>query len=347
MVIGSQVDFSQRRGIFFRMLNHSLLSDVNLEQEVRANLGLFVAGPTMEQIWNDIVEKIAPNDYPTFIYGETGTGKRLMARAIHQLSPRASGPFVTVDCGALEGNLAGTQLFGYEKGSFTGADQRGKNGFFQQANKGSIFFDEIGNLPLALQPLLLRVLEDGTFIRLGRSVEERVDARPIFATNDNLAAKVARGEFRKDLLFRLADLQVRLPPLRDTEGFIPELLQHFLMASRKTQSGLGISDDALDMLCRYAWPGNVREMRAVIRRLRIMVGSHLITRADVVRYLFFEEGVEPESFPRFDTYKRDYLVRLLQHTGHNVKEAARISGIARSTLHQLISKYDISRTLKP
>ncbi|HKA90054.1 MAG TPA: sigma 54-interacting transcriptional regulator [Haliangiales bacterium] len=228
------------------------------------------------------LEKVSPSELTVLITGETGTGKELIARGVHNASPRRQKPFVVLDCGAIPRDLIESTLFGHEKGSFTGAIGQHR-GCFEQATGGTIFLDEIGELDLALQPKLLRVLEQREIKRVGGDRTIKVDVRVLAATNRDLRAMVNAGTFREDLYFRLSVIYVELPPIRERREDIPELAQHFLreVASRRGVS-LSLSPDAVQALLGHSFPGNVRELRNVVERAASLASSPVITRADLV-----------------------------------------------------------------
>ncbi len=236
---------------------------------------------TMREIFATL-EKVGPSDLTVLITGETGTGKELIARGVHNASPRRQKPFVVLDCGAIPRDLIESTLFGHEKGSFTGAVGQHR-GCFEQAHGGTIFLDEIGELDLSLQPKLLRVLEQREIKRVGGDRTVKVDVRVLAATNRDLRAMVNAGTFREDLYFRLSVINVELPPLRERREDVPQLAQHFLreVAGRRGLS-LSLGQDAVAALVSHAWPGNVRELRNVVERAASLSGGPVITRADLV-----------------------------------------------------------------
>jgi len=223
--------------------------------------------PPMREVW-ELVSTFAPSDVTILLEGETGTGKEVFARTIHNLSPRKSGPFVIIDCGALPESLIESEIFGYEKGAFTGASSR-KPGKFELASGGTLFLDEVGNLPLSAQPKLLRILEEGSVYPVGNRTPQGmpIDVRIVAASNISLIKAVEKGEFRPDLYYRLSSVSIRLPGLSERTGDIPLLARYFfnLYSERYGKKGEGISEEAMRALERYEWPGNVRELENVIK----------------------------------------------------------------------------------
>jgi transcriptional regulator with GAF, ATPase, and Fis domain len=220
------------------------------------------------------IDLVAPSDIPVLVLGETGSGKEVVARAIHKRSRRVSGPFLRVNCGAIPPELVDSELFGHERGSFTGAVGT-RQGWFERANGGTLFLDECGELPLSVQVRLLRILQDGTFERVGGERHLHADVRIVAATHRDLHAMVAAGRFREDLWYRIAVFPIRLPPLRDRRDDIPQLAAHFALraAKRLGTAPLVPSGDDLALLVNYPWPGNVRELAAVIERAAILGGG--------------------------------------------------------------------------
>jgi transcriptional regulator with GAF, ATPase, and Fis domain len=252
---------ADNRSLLSRLGRHDIVDSI-----VGAETGL---RPVMEQI-----ELVARSDVPVLVLGETGSGKEVVARAIHTRSRRASGPFLRVNCGAIPPELVDSELFGHEKGSFTGAVGV-RRGWFERADAGTLFLDEVGELPLAAQVRLLRILQDGTFERVGGERSLHVDVRIVAATHRDLAALVADGGFREDLWYRIAVFPIRLPPLRERPEDIPSLAAHFALraAKRLGMPPLVPAPEDLDLLVSYPWPGNVRELAAVIERAGILGGG--------------------------------------------------------------------------
>jgi DNA-binding NtrC family response regulator len=299
------------------------------------------ASPAMRELFSGI-RKVAPVSAPVLITGESGTGKELTALAIHERSSRASGPFVAVNCGALPASLIQSELFGYEKGAFTGATQR-KIGRIEAANGGTIFLDEIGDLPLNLQVNLLRFLQEKTIERVGSNVPIQVDARVIAATHTDLEKAVAEGRFREDLYYRLHVLPIHVPPLRERAGDVEVLAQYFFhkFASENRSNARGFSQNALNMLNNHDWPGNVREMINRIRRALVMCESRLITPAD----LGLERRVVSRSQLTLEEARiaaeREAIDSALRRARNNVSLAAKELGVSRVTLYRLMEKCGI------
>jgi formate hydrogenlyase transcriptional activator len=291
------------------------------------------------------VERVAPTDSTVLITGETGTGKELIARAIHNLSPRKDRPLVKVNCAAIPAGLIESELFGHEKGAFTGALAR-KMGRFEVADRGTIFLDEIGELPLDLQSKLLRVLQEGEFERVGGTLTFRVDVRVIAATNRNLEQLSKAGQYRPDLYYRLNVFPVHLPPLREREGDIPLLVRYF---AHKHAAGLGkkiekIPAGLMTALQRYHWPGNIRELEHVIERAVILSED---TELAMVDWLSTPSQMgEKGTLPTLEDLERDHIVRVLEHTNWRVsgdKGAAKILGLNPTTLEARMKKLGIVR----
>jgi DNA-binding NtrC family response regulator len=301
------------------------------------------ASPAMKQLFG-MLERVSPSASTVLLLGETGTGKEVMARAIHQKSPRAARPFVVVDCGSVAPTLIESELFGHVRGSFTGAISD-RNGAFLEADGGTIFLDEIGELPLELQPKLLRVLEAGTVRRVGEDKHRRVDVRVVAATHRDLDAEVAAGRFRRDLYYRLAVVLVNVPPLRDRLDDLPMLTQHFV----KTM-GRGDFELPRALMARFAayhWPGNVRELRNLVERS--LAGADvdpLPQESQAQRSLGSGEDLTDLPFKEakerlVESFTKEYLVTLLEKCNGNISQMAREAGIARNYVHRLVSKYGL------
>jgi DNA-binding NtrC family response regulator len=284
------------------------------------------------------------------IRGESGTGKELVARAIHFSGDRASKPFVCVSCAALAETLLESELFGYEKGAFTGAAER-KKGKFELADSGTIFLDEIGDISPKLQADLLRVLQERSFYRLGGTEEVHIDARVIAATNRNLQQAVAEGRFREDLFYRLNVIEIRIPPLRERLEDVPLLVQHFVdrLSHELGKEVQGVSESALRVLMDYDWPGNVRELENSIERALVTCKSRVLAGDDLA---FLGAGTDRRrtwSVPpnmTLQELERRAIEATVQSTEGNIKEAAARLGIDRSTLYDKIKRYGIETTVK-
>lgn len=297
----------------------------------------------MQQVFK-LVQKVAGARTSVAIAGESGTGKEMVARAIHDLSPRSGKPFIAVNCSAIPASLMESEIFGHEKGAFTGADSR-RQGCFELADGGSLFLDEVGELPVELQAKLLRVLEEGTLRRLGGRSEIRVDVRVISATNRDLKAELKAGQFREDLYFRLNVFHIELPPLKERREDIPLLVQHFIERFRG-ESGKkvqGVSGTALDVLQGYAWPGNIRELRNSIERAVILCESDLIEREHLPPEM---AGATAEGtmlklslgMPLREVEK-EYILGSLRRNGGNKARTAEILGISEKTLYNKLNRY--------
>ena len=256
-----------------------------------------VASPVMKELYRT-VDQIAQGRVPVLIFGETGTGKELVARALHDRGPRSKARLCSVNCGAIPGSLVESTLFGYEKGAFTGAD-RSTPGVFEEADGGTVFLDEIGELPAAAQVALLRVLETKEIVRVGSSRERKVDVRIVAATHRNLEQMTEGNEFRQDLYYRLNAMVVHIPPLRERIEEIPHLARHFLRQAKASMNSDAndINMEALEMLCTYAWPGNVRELRNVIERAVVLATRDVITPDNLPQsiHVALEESTDPGS----------------------------------------------------
>ena len=292
------------------------------------------------------IRRVGVSDVPVLIEGETGSGKELVARGIHDASRRRERPFVVVNCGAISPDLIESELFGHEKGSFTGATAQRK-GAFELANSGTIFLDEIGELPIALQPKLLRALEQKEVKRVGGNDLLLADVRILAATNRNLREEIARKAFREDLFFRIGAITVSVPPLRDRREDVAPIARHFLSGIGSPTSGPvpGLSPSALDALISHDWRGNVRELRNAIQRAVVMAEGGELTGPD---FSFLRQeakpGAESESlsgFSRWEQAERTNILGELARQMGNKTKAARQLGIAKSTLFEKVKKYGI------
>jgi formate hydrogenlyase transcriptional activator len=294
------------------------------------------------------VEQVAPTDSTVLIQGETGTGKELIARAVHNLSARCGRPFIKLNCAAIPFDLLESELFGHERGAFTGAIAQ-KVGRFELADKGTLFLDEVGDIPPGLQPKLLRVLQEQEFERLGSTRTHKVDVRLVAATNRNLVDMVKRNEFRSDLYYRLNVFPVLLPPLRERREDIPALVEHFVeIYARRMSKQIGnIPPETMSALASYEWPGNIRELQNLIER-SVILSTGAVLRPPLLE---LKRSLEVQSMEAItlEEAERDHIRKTLGHTRWVVAgpngAAARL-GIKRSTLYFRMQKLGISRATK-
>jgi len=366
LIIGGSETFPKTLANAMRRLaehRRLVLENRNLRQQLQEVLGLEnVVGrsPAMAQVF-ELVKKAARSEANILVLGESGTGKELIARAIHANSPRASHPFVPVDCASLPEQLLESELFGHEKGAFTGA-VRSKPGLMETAHRGTLFLDEIAELPAPLQVKLLRVLQERQIRRVGGTALVDVDVRVVSATNRDLSDAIAKGQFREELYYRVNVIAIRLPPLRERAGDV-RLLAHTFLKRYGQGRVTAMEDPAVEALERYAWPGNVRELQNVMERACALADGHTITVRDLpdhVAQAISRSGPPPTGLASLSgpvagadltlkaakeqwlqvlevSYLRDLLAR---HDG-NVSSAAKAAGIDRKTFHRLINKYDL------
>ncbi len=335
------------------------LTDSPLEQ-----LGPLIGGSRQMRKLYTLIQKVAPSDLSVVIEGETGTGKELVAQAIHQLSRRSEKDLIVFDCSAVPEHLIESELFGHEKGAFSGA-VRAHAGLFEQADGGTLFLDELGELPTNLQPKLLRALESGIIRRVGGESVKKVDVRAISATNRDLGEMVKLGSFRQDLYYRLAKVKVTLPPLKERRGDPSKIAKYFLDVLNKKNEGYkhikGITPNALHRLEGWEWPGNVRELRNMIERAYTFADREMIHSADLMDQLDPEHldddsylgGVHtpleiPDNFSLkeakeriIESFEKDYLQQLLVKNEFNISAVSRDAGIDRRHVYRLIKKYEI------
>jgi two-component system, NtrC family, response regulator HydG len=347
------LDFDKLKITIERAMEHTRLKEEN--RQLRESLGLrfdrsriIGQSPAMAQLL-DTVSQVAPSEATVLITGESGTGKELIAAAVHFNSSRRDGPFVQLNCAAITETLLESELFGHEKGAFTGADRR-REGRFHQADGGSLFLDEVSEMPLSMQVKLLRVLQEREFTRVGGDAPVRVDVRLIAATNRHLPDLIAAGSFREDLYYRLNVVGLAVPPLRSRREDIPLLIQHFLetFAQRNRKPIKGVTPQAMDRLIRYSWPGNVRELMNAVER------AVVLARAD---YLPVEDfAMLPAGEPQKETALSDNgtnrsleeiekttILKSLEAAGGNKSETARRLGITRRTLHKKLKAYGVMK----
>ncbi|HTR41629.1 MAG TPA: sigma-54 dependent transcriptional regulator [Pseudomonadales bacterium] len=336
-----------------RALRHQNLEteNVSLRQQLDTQFGMEnIVGksPAMKEIF-EVVQQVAPTRATVLLMGESGTGKEIFAKAIHQLSPRAKQPFVAVHCAALSPALLESELFGHERGAFTGAHER-RIGRFEQAQGGTLFLDEIGEIDAALQVKLLRFLGERTFERVGSNKTQTADVRLVAATNKNLEELVKAGTFREDLFFRLRVVEIVLPPLRERAGDVPLLAQRFLreFAQENKKPVNEFTSDALELLMKYPWPGNVRELRTAIEHAVVLCRGEKITARDLppsVRAGDTAAGDTGRVLARNDlTVKeaeKQLIARALKETNGNRTLAAEKIGMSRRTFHRKLHVYHL------
>lgn len=345
------LDFEVLKSTLYNALEHTRLKQENSQLKNVLNIAetMPLGRSAAMQSLHEMIETVAPSEATVLITGESGTGKELVAKAIQANSTRKDKAFVTINCAALAENLLESELFGHEKGAFTGADKM-REGRFVQADNGTLFLDEIGEMPLALQAKLLRVLQNGEIQRVGSDKVKTVDVRIIAATNRNLKEEVEQGRFREDLYYRLNVIALEVPALRQRRDDIPLLAQKFVenfaRANRKTIKGF--TPQAMDMLMRYDWPGNVRELENAMERAVILsTGEYIMERS---LPLAIQQATESESgeIPShalanksLDDIEKEAITATLAETADNKSEAARRLGITRATLHSKLKKYNL------
>ncbi len=297
----------------------------------------------------DTIRQVAPSRATVLIQGESGTGKELVAKALHQLSPRHANSFVPVHCAALSANLLESELFGHEKGAFTGAQEQRK-GRFELADHGTLFMDEIGEIDMATQVKILRVLEERRFERVGGVQSIDIDTRLVTATNRDLQAMVNEGTFREDLFYRLDVVSVRLPPLRERTNDVPLLLNHYLknFADENSKVLNGFTQEAVEMLSEYSWPGNVRELRNVVENMVVMSRGDVLSVNEIPLKIKqqtnakISDGFALENFGTLAEMEHLMICEALKKNGDNRTKAAEQLGISRRTLHRKLNEYGLA-----
>ncbi|RJP64324.1 MAG: sigma-54-dependent Fis family transcriptional regulator [Candidatus Abyssobacteria bacterium SURF_17] len=328
-----------------------LAERVNKHHELQLRAGtvsLVGESPGMQQV-KDLIARVAPTESTVLIEGESGTGKEIVANAIHQNSNRSKNSFVPINCGAVPETLLETELFGHEKGAFTGAVRR-KSGLFEIADSGTLFIDEVSEMSPGMQVKLLRVLETGRFRRVGDIKEIEADVRVICATNKKLREETAEGRFREDLYYRINVMTVSLPPLRERKEDIPLLVEHFIRTSRYSNTEkIRVTREVLDAFERYDWPGNVRELSNVIERAIILANNNLITLREIPSL-----DQQDSPFPRqsaaslsLNEIEKIHIQFVLEAQGGNKTSTARILGISRPKLYRKMLKYGIPEKAVP
>jgi len=347
------LDFDKLKLTLDRALEHIRLKKENralkerLDEEFQSS-DIIGSSPVMMRLMATAAQ-VAASEATVMITGESGTGKELVAAAIHHNSPRKEGPFIKVNCAAITETLLESELFGHEKGAFTGAE-RHREGRFVQANGGSLFLDEVGEMPVAMQVKLLRVLQERELTRVGGEQVLPVDVRLIVATNRNLAQMVEEGAFRGDLFYRLNVVELKTPPLRERREDIPLLAAHFLkrFAEKNRKKVDRFAPRAMDLLIRHPWPGNVRELMNTIERAVVLAASDCLVEEDFAMLAPASQladstagGTFPADVP-LEQIEREAIVSTLASAGGNKSEAARRLGITRKTLREKLKRYDLS-----
>ena len=342
----------------YRSLERKRLSNrvLDLEQKLRQEYefeALLGHSPEMIRVL-ELVSQVAETDAPVLIEGETGTGKELVARAIHRNSRRRDKPMVCINCGAIPDNLLESELFGFEKGAFTGATRRRK-GKFEQAEGGTIFLDEVDEMSQALQVKLLRILQWGEYSPLGSEVTCRCDVRVVAATKKPLQGLVEKGVFRDDLYYRLNLIRIYLPPLRERKEDIPLLAEYFLRDAKErfSKPAQKISPEALDQLKRYDYPGNIRELENVVKRAVILCNGPVVGLEHLPSEMFPQATSHPGSPLSFkeakrrclEDFERSYLTSILKESKGNIRKAAQLAGMHEKNLHEKLKKYGIKGSL--
>ena len=316
----------------------------SLKERISGELENFTGkSPAMENVYR-MIRKVAPTDATVLIEGPSGSGKELAARAIHNLSRRAAGPFVALECSAFEGELLKSELFGYEPGTFTGGLQSGKAGCFEAADGGTLFLDEIGEIDMSTQIALLRTLESRRVRRLGSSVEKPVDFRLVAATNRDLAKMVAEGTFREDLYYRLNVIDLKTPALKDHKEDIALLVARFIkeFAAKNGSAATGIDREALKALEDYPWPGNVRQLRNVVEKMCVLSSGGRLTLEDVpVEILRPVAAAIPAATQTLEETEKAKILSVLDACGGNKTRAAEELGISRRTLHRKLNEWGL------
>ena len=335
--------------VVYRAFRLAELEKENLElanRDVTSVKGIIAASPQMLAVCRTL-EKVAPTDITTLINGETGTGKEVLARALHDLSPRAHMPFAAINCAAIPENLLESELFGYEKGAFTGATQS-KKGKIESANGGTLFLDEIGDMPMALQAKLLRFLQERVVDRVGSLKPTPVDVRVVCATHCNVNELIQEGTFREDLYYRISEITLDLPAVRDRDGDALVIAQSLLKSLSKQldRPGLSFGEDAITAIETYPWPGNVREMINKIKRSVIMADGKRITTDDLQLPLSTDNTDASDSQLNLrkvrENAERAAIVQALRTSNSNMAQASRLLGVTRPTLYNLTDKYRIN-----
>jgi len=336
------VDIDTLKITIARALRMCVLEEENdrLRNFPTGQTGIVCASPKMTQI-ERMIERVGPADVSVLVFGETGTGKEVVARALHACSSRQAGRFVAINCASIPENLLESELFGYERGAFTGAVKQ-TLGKFELANDGTLFLDEIGDMPFALQAKLLRFLQERQFERIGGRTPIKVNVRLICATNRPLEKLVADGQFREDLYYRINEIRIELPPLRERDNDAVVLAQHFFNILKRTsyREIRGISDEALSVITHYAWPGNVRELENRMKRAMVMADGKFITAADLDLASLANEPVELNLRKEVEKFEGALVRKALAASGGNISKAAKLLQVSRPQLYNLMRTVD-------
>jgi two-component system, NtrC family, nitrogen regulation response regulator NtrX len=321
--------------------------NARLREATESRYQMVGTSPALEAV-RELIAKVGPTAARVLITGENGTGKELVARALHEASPRRGRALVEVNCAAIPSELIESELFGHMKGSFTGAvsDRAGK---FEQADGGTLFLDEVGDMSLPAQAKLLRVLQEGVVTRIGGSKAIQVDVRVLSATNKDLQGEIAAGRFREDLLYRLNVVPIDVPPLRDRLEDVPALVAHFAaqLAATAGVPGKRFADEAVERFRARHWPGNIRELRNAVERALILAPGKVVTAADVDRLLPDDRPLDGQSLEAFrEEAEKAFLIQQLRQRDWNVTETARVLKIPRSNLYKKIERFGITRTIE-
>ncbi|MEE9523149.1 MAG: sigma-54 dependent transcriptional regulator [Thermodesulfovibrionales bacterium] len=284
----------------------------------------------------DTVKKVALSDMPVLVTGESGVGKEIISRAIHREGSRSEKAFIPINCGSIPDNMLESELFGHERGSFTGAHSK-KPGLLEIADKGILFLDEIGEMSVNLQPKLLRAIETGSFFRVGGVKEINVDVKFVSATNKDLEAEIEKNRFRADLYYRISALTIHIPPLRLRKGDIPLLAEHFIM-SNSANKNRKFSRKAMDAFCEYSWPGNVRELQNIVNSIMLLIDKETIEPEDLPGYIM---GDDQSSGKQLKDVEKDHILKVYKETGGHRGKTARVLGIDPKTLYRKLSDYGV------
>jgi DNA-binding NtrC family response regulator len=330
-------------GVIIVLTQHTTPATMSVDKPLKRFGIMYGSSPIMERLYQQ-VERVAATDATVLLVGESGTGKELISQAIHKASPRSEETFIAVNCGAIPAHLIEAALFGHEKGSFTGAVKQ-QIGYFEHASRGTLFLDEITEMPVDMQVKLLRVLESGTFLRVGGDEEVKVDVRLVAATNRDLETAVKQGHLREDLMYRLAVFPVRIPPLRERGADIELLAQQFLQVlNEKEKSSKEFSRNSLEVIRSYSWPGNVRELKNVVQRAFIL-STDVLDIEECISDLTMKKPTVHEGYLNFFVgtpladAQKEIILATLKHYSGNKRLTAEALGISLKTLYNRLKEY--------